>query len=226
MASPFIHDTSEFPENFRALWNRTNHSCLTDSMDEALLGQNTFDKLHVFSSTATLSNELEWVKTHPKKEEYTLCERARGGSCQEVHLLVSGVVAEVNLLPFTHRDQAHLQTNWSQPGTQSIAIMGLGNPAFLEATRALKNIYALASLECPSGLLKDYREVSLYNEPLIVAQTPLATHPKVLRKTQTPTVYSRLEDPYGIVGKWAQRRNWTITDENRISVSRAIRTDE
>lgn len=146
-------------------------------------------------------------------------------------------------MPFTNRDQyapsktssvmqilkpirAHLQTTWSHPGTQSIAVMGLGNPMFGEATSAISNFYAMATMQCPPGILKEYQQITQCNEKLIIAQLPLATPKHLVPQSQKSTPYTATEDPFQIVNRWAQRRNWTITDDNRISVSRAVRTAE
>lgn len=108
--------------------------------------------------------------------------------------------------------------------------MGLGNATFADATRSIRNIFAMATMQCPPGILRELHEDTLHNEPIIVAQAPLATSRKRLPKTKDNShkmvPYTRQEDPCQFVNKWVQKRNMIVTDENRVSVTRALRSGD
>lgn len=54
-STSFIHDTTDLPDNYKSLWQRANHACLSDAMEEATVGLTVFDRLHVFSSVSIMS---------------------------------------------------------------------------------------------------------------------------------------------------------------------------
>ncbi|VDB90194.1 unnamed protein product [Peniophora sp. CBMAI 1063] len=221
---PHFRKVQHLPLEEQFMWQDRNRLALYAAMEASMRPVSVLDRLDVYSSPHTALRELFFVQNESGPDSI-LCQRLPDGRVLEASLLVSGVVAAVNMMPFTRSEQIELGTSWSTPGNQSIAIVGFDHSSFILATEAIANIRAMAQTHCPIGFKAEPCEITLHDQTAIIAQTPLGTarHKVAPGKEQLP--HSPFADPCGVMARWCTREDLVPLESNHVDTYRATPTN-
>ncbi|KZV66500.1 hypothetical protein PENSPDRAFT_688971 [Peniophora sp. CONT] len=214
--------TQHLPIEERLMWEGNNREALWEAMDNGICRIPLLERLDTYSSPHTAMRELVFIQNGTRT---VLCQRLPDGNGLEAGLIVTGVVSSANVMPFTRNEQTRLQTLWSAPGTQSIALVGYDHTTFGLATEAITNIRTMARAHCIDGFREEPCDILMHEQTAIVAQTPLATPRRLVKPDSTRVPHNPLRDPYNIVSDWCALGECVVLEENHVEMYQALETD-